>query len=334
MRDAFVRTACGTAVALAMSGALLGVASFTVAEFARIQSLGRSPHGGVGILANSATCIDLPLATSHLSFLQTDPDSAVESGRDALGSGGRFPWYDPARDDLRPIDLQADDDNSSPDSSNARRSNDGGQSGNSSGRGGGSGSGDGSGRGSDSGSSRDERSSVSIDPQAVSAPALMWIAWIAIAGVLLWIVYMIIKAILDRESRDAKTSESTDADEEAGPAGLDALPTPVIVAKGGLLDETRRQYEAGNYNLAIVYLYSYELIKLDQNQMLRLAKGKTNREYLRELSGRPEIYGIVAQTLVPFEDVFFGEHQLTRERFEACWNQVDRFNRLIDQAAA
>ena len=103
--------------------------------------------------------------------------------------------------------------------------------------------------------------------------------------------------------------------------------------KGGLLEEARRQYEAGNYNVAIVYLYSYELLKLDQNQMLRLARGKTNREYLRELSGRPEFYGILAQSLVPFEDVFFGEHELSRERFEACWNQVDRFNRLIEQAA-
>jgi hypothetical protein len=334
MRDTFVRTACRTAVALAMCGSVLGIASFTVAEFARIQSPSASSDGRSGILANSATRVDLPVSDSQLSFLQTDPDSAVESGRDALGSGGRFPWYDSARDDLRPIDLQADDDNSSPDSSNDRRSEGGGPSGNSSRRGGGSGSGNGSGRGSDSGSSRDESPSVSIDPQAVSAPALMWIAWIGIAGVLLWIVYMIIKAFLDREARDAKTSESTDDEEESGPAGLDALPARVVVAKGGLLDEARRQYEAGNHNLAIIYLYSYELIKLDQNQMLRLAKGKTNREYLRELSGRPEIYGIVARTLVPFEDVFFGEHQLTRERFEACWNQVDRFNRLIEQAAA
>ena len=104
-------------------------------------------------------------------------------------------------------------------------------------------------------------------------------------------------------------------------ARLDALPAKVI-PKGGLLDEARRHYEAGNYNLAIIYLYSYELIKLDQNQMIRLAKGKTNREYLRELASRPEVYSILAQTLVPFEDVFFGEHELTRERFEACWNQV------------
>jgi hypothetical protein len=298
MKTASPRTARRTAVAIAIYGALL-----------------------------------VPFAAFASPLLAADPDSPVESGRDALGSGGRFPWYDPARDDLRPIDLQTDDDSSSSDPSKARPPDDGGQSRNSAGRG--SGSGDGSGRGSDSDSSREDHSSVSIDPQAVSAPALMWIAWIAIAGVLLWIVYMVVKAFLDREARDAKTSDSTAAEEEeAGPAGLDALPTRVIAAKGGLLEEARRQYEVGNFKLAIIYLYSFQLIKLDQNQLLRLAKGKTNREYLRELSGRPEIYGIVAQTLVPFEDVFFGEHQLTRERFEACWNQVERFNRLIEQATA
>jgi hypothetical protein len=162
----------------------------------------------------------------------------------------------------------------------------------------------------------------------------MWIAWFGIAAVLLWIAYMVIKAILDREARDAKSSDVADADEEEAPVRLNQLPARVVPGKGGLLDEARRQYEAGNYNLAIVYLYSYQLIKLDQNQMLRLAKGKTNRQYLRELSSRPEIYGIVAQTLVPFEDVYFGEHDLTRERFEACWNQVERFNRLVEQAAA
>ena len=161
----------------------------------------------------------------------------------------------------------------------------------------------------------------------------MWIAWIAIGAVLMWIVYMLIRAFLDREAKNAKQSDTEDADDEDGAAPLDALPTRVAPAKGGLLEEARRQYEAGNYNAAIVYLYSYELLKLDQAQMLRLARGKTNREYLRELAGRPELYGILAMTLVPFEDAFFGEHKLSRERFEACWNQVERFNRLIEQAA-
>ncbi len=34
-------------------------------------------------------------------------DSAIESGHDALGSKGKFPWYDADRDTLRPIPLLA-----------------------------------------------------------------------------------------------------------------------------------------------------------------------------------------------------------------------------------
>ncbi|HEV3415834.1 MAG TPA: hypothetical protein VG056_03455 [Pirellulales bacterium] len=253
----------------------------------------------------------------------TDPNTAVQSGHDALGPSGRFPWYDSDRDDVRPVNLHTSDD--STDDSSKGKSTSRGQPGDGSGSGG---SGDGS------GSSGGNDSSMSIDPSVVSAPALMWIAWIAIAAVLLWIVYMLIRAFLDREARNAKPTDSQDAAEEVSDEDrLDALPTRVSAVKGGLLDEARRQYEAGNYNTAIIYLYSYQLIKLDQNQMLRLAKGKTNRQYLRELAVRPELYGILAQSLVPFEDVFFGEHQLARERFEACWNQVDRFNRLVEQAS-
>ena len=55
--------------------------------------------------------------------------------------------------------------------------------------------------------------------------------------------------------------------------------------KAGLLEEARRSYEEGDYNTAIVYLYSYQLVKLDQNQWIRLAKGKTNRQYLARTVG-------------------------------------------------
>src|SRR5260370_5575151 len=193
MRDTFLGTACRTAVALAMCGSVLGIASFTVAEFARVQSPSASSDGRSGILANSATRVDLPVSASQLSFLQADPDSAVESGRDALGSGGRFPWYDSAREDLRPIDIQADHDNSSPDSSKDRRSEGGGPSGNSSRRGGGSGSGNGSGRGSDSRSSRSENPSLLTDPQTVNGPALLCTVLIRHSRLLLFNSYLLLK---------------------------------------------------------------------------------------------------------------------------------------------
>jgi hypothetical protein len=294
-----------------------------VAEFARIQRRAVVSDSPYGILTNSATSAS-PLAA-------IDPDAAVKSGRDSLGSSDRFPWYDAKKDDLRPIDLRAD--NASSNTGKSGQSGRHGRSGGrSSGRGGSDSGGDSNGE-RDSDSRDDRDSSPSFDPSAVNAPALMWIAWIVIGAVLLWIVYMLIRAFLDREAKNAKKSDSEDAADEDSAAPLDALPAKVAPAKGGLLEEARRQYEAGNYKAAIVYLYSYELLKLDQNQMLRLARGKTNRECLRELAGRPELYGILAKTLVPFEDVFFGEHELSRERFEACWNEVDRFHRLIEQAA-
>ena len=48
-----------------------------------------------------------------------------------------------------------------------------------------------------------------------------------------------------------------------------------------------RLYEKrGNFNQAIIYYYSYQLVTLDRRQVIRLAKGKTNRQYLRETGRR------------------------------------------------
>ena len=69
--------------------------------------------------------------------------------------------------------------------------------------------------------------------------------------------------------------------------------------------------------------------------MIRLAKGKTNRQYLREItrSGRRALGDILEQTLLAFEDVFFGDRELPRDRFEACWQQLAEFDRLLQQSA-
>ena len=75
------------------------------------------------------------------------------------------------------------------------------------------------------------------------------------------------------------------------------------------------------------------MIRLDQHQCIRLAKGKTNREYLRELSSRPELQGLLARTMFPFENVFFGGHPLDRQGFEDCWREAESFRRLVEQAA-
>ena len=80
----------------------------------------------------------------------------------------------------------------------------------------------------------------------------------------------------------------------------------------------------------MIYLFSYELVQLDRQHLIRLAKGKTNRQYLRELRQRPPLQAILEPTMIAFEDAFFGRKTLSRERFENCWQRVEEFSRQLD----
>ena len=161
------------------------------------------------------------------------------------------------------------------------------------------------------------------------------LAWVAIALVLVALVAVIVIAVLKREDA-AAIDGGHEAEEDVRNAAdrVEQLPFPVRKPTGDLLDEARRQYEQGNYGEAIVYLFSHQLVSLDKNQWIHLTKGKTNRQYLGEVRRADGIYEILGRTMIAFEDVFFGHHNLNRDRFEACWSQVNRFEQLAGQAPA
>ncbi len=98
------------------------------------------------------------------------------------------------------------------------------------------------------------------------------------------------------------------------------------------MGEARRHYEQGNYSEAIIYLFSYELVQLDKFALIRLARGKTNRQYLREVPRRPELRSPLERTMVAFEGVFFGSRLLDRAGFEACWQQLPQFEEQLRTA--
>jgi hypothetical protein len=95
-----------------------------------------------------------------------------------------------------------------------------------------------------------------------------------------------------------------------------------------LFEEARRLYQSGDYAKAIVFLFSYQLVELDKRHLIRLTKGKTNRQYLREVGGRLLLRQLVEQTMIAFEDAFFGHHALDKNRFESCWFRMGEFERL------
>lgn len=110
---------------------------------------------------------------------------------------------------------------------------------------------------------------------------------------------------------------------------VEALPFPVLRQRGDLLEAARQAYQAGRFDDAMVCLFSYFLVQMDRAQMLRLERGKTNRQYLREVGGRSQAGSILEPAMLAFEDVYFGHHALDRSRFESSWNRLDEFHELV-----
>lgn len=215
-----------------------------------------------------------------------EADASVESGRNALGSRWRFPWYDGDTDGVRRINVKTPW--REPQFSGPR-----------------------------------VRPNISL---------LEIVAWTALAVVLGVLCYLLVKAFLNREARTATEAGTRSVGRGVDDAArVEALPFRIERGATNLLAEAQRLYEAGNYREAVIYLFSFQLVEMDRHQIIRLAKGKTNRQYLREVRRRPTLEGLVAQTMVAFEDVFFGDHPLDRPRFESCWRRLDEFNALVAQ---
>jgi len=163
---------------------------------------------------------------------------------------------------------------------------------------------------------------------------LQMLVYVLLAIGLCVLVYFLIAAFLARENGPASTGAGSARPAISEQARVEELPFKLNKGTDDLLGEARRSYEQGKYSEAILYLFSYQLLEMDRGQIIRLTKGKTNRQYLREISPRRALQSLMAQTMVAFEDVFFGNHALDRQRFETCWSQVDEFKTLVQKGTA
>jgi len=163
---------------------------------------------------------------------------------------------------------------------------------------------------------------------------ILWAGWAFLAVIIALVCFYIVRTFLDRErSTEQADRESMRARKPGDALRVEALPFRIDDPQGDLLGEARRQYDAGNYDLAIIYLFSYQLIQLDRHQWIRLARGKTNRQYVREVRRERSLRELLARTMVLFEEVYFGNHRLSRGQFETTWFELDRFESLVVQAS-
>jgi hypothetical protein len=162
-----------------------------------------------------------------------------------------------------------------------------------------------------------------------------WLAWGVIAALLVFLTYLMFRVWRKRErTRSPAAAGSGESDLAQEKRRVEALPPTAGRKRADLLDAALQCYQDGDYGEAIIYLFSYQLIRLDKGQFIRLAKGKTNRQYLRELGGRRTLRRLLEQTMVTFEDVFFGNYAIDRARFESVWSRLDQFETLVAERIA
>jgi hypothetical protein len=228
--------------------------------------------------------------------------NADQSVKDSLGGRTRFPFYDRAKDDVRQLNVAPPADN---DAANRKTKWAGNKA-----------------------KPRTPRA-----PRAWSGSVLGTLlqvvgltALVIFIGVLAW---LIARAFLKNETTETVVSKVIETSRDVD--RVEALPFQLRKPTGDFLSEAQRLYEAGNFSEAVIYYYSHLLVQLDRHHVIRLAKGKTNRQYLREARTRPLLREILDRTMVPFEDVFFGHHELSREQFEGCWQRLDEFHAELER---
>ncbi len=246
------------------------------------------------------------LVVACLGLLTTRAVAQEDPARDAL-RGGAYPWYNKEADGVRKIELlpQAVDDFEPPNRKlsyfpKIRTIPPGG------------------------GGPTGPRGSF-------LGPLLNVIGYMALFAVCAVLIWMVGNRFLRREITESKATKVVETSRKVDQ--VQKLPMQLASHEGDFLSMARSLMAQGNYGQAIIYLYAHQLVSLDERHLIRLSKGKTNRQYLRELRKQAPVASLVEGTITLFEDAFFGKKLITEAQFLVCWNQLDQFESLTKALA-
>ncbi len=154
---------------------------------------------------------------------------------------------------------------------------------------------------------------------------LLFLLFLALAAL---VIYLVAKRT------EGKSAPTAALDESRRRERIRALPFALDETTGDCRELAERARREGDYRRAMVYLFSHVLIFLDQHQVVRLKRGKTNRQYLVEARGNPDAAKYLSQLIDPFEAVFFGNKEIQAAQFESFWQALPRFEQVVLQHAS
>ncbi len=146
---------------------------------------------------------------------------------------------------------------------------------------------------------------------------------IAIAALSIWF-YMRFKTTgPDRQNGRAQDRESMED-------RIQELPFTLPQSSNLNFEERARDAaDHGDYTEAMMLLFSFVLLSLDRKGIIRLHRGTTNRQYLRQIRSHDHLPTVYKKIMIPFEESFFGGHHIDQITFEQCWNQIESFRNIL-----
>ena len=161
-------------------------------------------------------------------------------------------------------------------------------------------------------------------------PILWYTIWAVIIVGLVGLLYFIMRAILQTGRRQAAGGAAA----EWNPAKIEELPFELANRPDDLVESARQARARGDLRLTVILLFSEQLLHLDRTNRIRLAKGKTNRQYLRELAWDPPLRQLLRKSVHIFEHVYFGGWQPTREEADTMWEITEELHARCQEPAA
>jgi hypothetical protein len=157
----------------------------------------------------------------------------------------------------------------------------------------------------------------------VLGPVVTVLMWVLLAALVAALAIAIFRAV---QGIELKSEAQADIDlPEIDLEKLEALPEPTRGVQD-LLGEAERLAAQASFGAAMTFYHSWQLLQLDKQQLIDVQKGKTNRQYSREVHlTRPELTNLFRKSVHLFEDAFFGSLPVSREDFQDVWDQRHRF---------
>jgi hypothetical protein len=96
-----------------------------------------------------------------------------------------------------------------------------------------------------------------------------------------------------------------------------------MLTSKGALKRAETLSTQGDYRNAIRYLYLSSLLVLDEQGLMRYDRSRTNREYLRSVSSKPELAKPLRDVIDVFDRVWYGFETVDEQTYQSYVRRVD-----------